>query len=267
MRHLYWLYYLLCSFSSCGAFSNENIVVYTEQFPPYNFYQDGEIKGLNIDLVKAACRLSKIDCSFELYPWKRAFTMSQTTPNGGLLSTARIPSREDLFHWIGPLVSSPTCFYKLRSRDDIVVETKEDLLNYTVGLPWADIYEQVLTQWGYEEGKNYITFSEKYAYSRAFKSNKLDLFLASSNTLNEHLTKLNLNIEDVEPIYLLVDPIFGGNYLALNLQVKPQLVNKLQQQVTMLMNSDELDTFKEKYITHLGYKTKNTSTRVKQCEL
>lgn len=247
--------------------TQEELVIYTEHFPPYNFQINNKIQGINIDLIKSACKNADIDCDFELYPWQRAYKKSLKTENAGLVSTAYTEERESLFQWVGPLVSGASCFYKLKARHDIVINEKNDLLNYSIGLPWSDVYEEILKNWGFEKGTNYVTFSEKYAYANAFKSDKLDLFIASNVTLPRHLSKLNLSFEDVEPVYLLEDPDLGGNYLALNNNVDQHTVDKLQQEVEKLMSSSTPDDLQEHYIRSRLSDPSNRSNIARQCRI
>lgn len=226
---------------------------------------NNEIQGLNVDIIKSACEQANIQCDFELYPWKHALQKSLQTSNGGLISTAKTPKREALFQWVGPLASRQACFYKLKARKDIVITQRKDLLAYTAGLAREGVYEQVLKGWGFKEGKNYVTYSEKYAYSQAFKSNKLDLFIASSNTIFEHLRHLELNLEDIEPIYQISDPLLSGNFLAVNNRIDKALITKLQAKLDTLMNSEKLMRLKKKYIKFPNTMSKAMSEIERKC--
>ncbi|QOL25626.1 transporter substrate-binding domain-containing protein [Thalassotalea sp. LPB0316] len=245
--------------------AQDELTIFTEAFPPYSFQQGDEVVGLNIDIIKMACKNANINCTFQLYPWQRSYNYALKHNNSGVVSTSRTPDREQQFNWVGPLVDMPTCFYKVAIRDDIVVNHRDDLLNYTIGLARNDVYEQILKSWGFKHGKNYISFNEKYAYMQAFKAGKLDLFLASANTINKHLSLLNLSFNDVIPIFLLNDDNLGGNYLALNKSVPPQLTLKLQAEVENITRSTTLDKLKNQYIPEISHDYSPTSKVVQAC--
>lgn len=241
------------------------LTIYTEHFPPYNFKQNNQIVGVNIDIVKLACQRINVDCRIKLYPWKRAMILAQNSSSSGLVSTARTPERESLFQWVGPLVSNENCFFKLKKRTDIQVQSRNDLLNNTIGLPWSDVYEEILKDWGFVKDVNYITYYRKYGYGKAFQSGKLDLFIASPNTLSQHLEHLSLTIDDIEPVFVFETPKLGGNYLALNKQAPKWLTQKLQQEVTAITDSEQLSKLKKRYITPAKERHEKMSQLEKTC--
>ena len=68
---------------SASCFSSETaLTIYTEEFPPYNFLQKGKVVGVNAEIVAMACEMAKIKCTFALFPWKRAMTLSLKDPKG-----------------------------------------------------------------------------------------------------------------------------------------------------------------------------------------
>lgn len=240
--------FVILSFSASCFSSETALTIYTEEFPPYNFLQKGKVVGVNADIVAMACEMAKIRCTFALYPWKRAMTLSLRDPKGGLVSTSRLPSRELNYQWVGPLISSPACFYKLIERDDIHISNKEELANYTVGLHKDDVYEQILRHWGFKEHINYIPFSEKFAEIKAFTEGKLDLFIASANSLKFHIQNYRIRPDQVVPAYLIDDSRLGGNYLALNKAIRPEVVRKLQNAVDEIYAKAEHILIKQLYV-------------------
>ena len=258
-------YFILTFLFPSLALAKSELTIFTEHFPPYNFKQDGEIVGVNIDIVQLACKRAGIHCKSKLYPWKRAMTLAQNTLDSGLVSTSRTPSREHMFIWVGPLISNENCFFKLKKRTDIVINSRDDLLSNTIGLPWADVYEEVLRDWGFIKDVNYITYYQKYGYGKAFQSGKLDLFIASPNTLTQHLDHLSLTIDDIEPVFVFETPKLGGNYLALNKQTPQRIANSLQQEISLITSSAQLSTIKQKYITPAKPKHEGMSELEQQC--
>lgn len=224
------------------------ITIFTEQFPPYNFLEEDRIVGINLDIVKRACEIAEIRCEFKLFPWKRAMALAQSKRFSGLISTSRLPEREVHFQWVGPLISSPACFYKLAKRSDIHIYSHQQLKQFTVGLHKGDVYEQILQSWGLEEYKHYINYSEKFAEITAFKLGKLDLFIASANTLQFHIDNERLSSDEVKPAYHIKDDKLVGNFLALNNALPNAVVVKLQQAIDSMKQNGEIDVIKRTYL-------------------
>lgn len=258
--------YFALLFASAYAFSSEqSLTIYTEEFPPYNFLEKGVVVGVNADIVAMACKMTNIKCKFALYPWKRAMTLSLKNDHSALVSTSRLPSREKQFQWVGPLISSPGCFYKLTKRDDIKINNKEELANYTVALHKGDAYEEVLKQWGFKENLNYIPFSEKFAEIKAFTEGKLDLFIASANSLRFHIQNYRLRPEQVVPAYFIDDPRLGGNYLALNKEVPQVMVTQLQRAIDEIYTNSLDLPIKARYLETITQISKQELTLETRC--
>lgn len=229
--------------------AHENVLqLYTENFPPYNFVQDDKLQGINYEIVAAACELAGIQCEFTLDNWNRAYENALNQANTGVFTTARSPKREHLFSWVGPLIYSNACFYRLKTRHDIVVEDVKDLLNYTVGIARGDIYQDVLNDMGMEEGKGYLTFSNKHEDNRMFALSKLDLMIGSSLTLAWQLERVGLSPDHVEPVLELNDDALGSNHLALNKSTDPAAVTALQSAVDSMLADNTLAQIVAKYV-------------------
>lgn len=249
-RHGIWLF-LVMLYTPLLIKANESpvITIFTEQFPPYNFLEEDNIVGINHDIVKRACEIADLRCEFKLFPWQRAMALAQSKRFAGLISTSRLPEREVHFQWVGPLVSSPACFYKLAKRSDIHIYNHQQLKKFTVGLHKGDVYEQILQSWGLEEHKHYINYSEKFAEITAFKLGKLDLFIASANTLQFHIDNKRLQADEVKPAYHINDDKLLGNFLALNNALPNVMVVKLQQAIDSMKQNGEIDSIKRNYLS------------------
>ncbi|WP_462158822.1 substrate-binding periplasmic protein [Pseudoalteromonas sp. GB56] len=231
----------------CLSAHASELALFTEAFPPYNFSEKNDVVGINSDILSRACTLAEVKCTFSLLPWHRAFKEAQSTINSGVFSTSRTAQREQGFIWVGPLVSSNSCFYRLKERTDITVVNEQSLKNYTVGITRGDIYESVLQGIGLQKGKNYLTYSKKQGESNMFKQGKLDLLIGLSLTLESQLFAVGLKPEDVVPVFELNDDSLVGNYLALNKQSAPLVAAKLQNALDNLKQSGEVESIISRY--------------------
>lgn len=212
-----------------SLFANDRaIVVYTEEFPPYNFTVDGNITGINIGLVKEACEAASVECVFEIFPWNRAMRMALEGPNTGLVSTARTNEREKLFKWVGPFLTGQNCIYKLADRTDIKINGIESVSNYVMGASTDSVYSEILTALGFEEGKNLKLYDGKYTKIRPFAANRVDLIIGSATSIQMQLSYANLELNDVVPVATIDTSAFEGNYLALHPAIDDEVIIKMQ---------------------------------------
>lgn len=97
----------------------------TEHSPPASMLVEGRVGGRETDKLREMLERSDIPHSFDLLPWKRAYTLAQHAPHTCVYSTARTPEREALFKWVGPtdvsewvLMGRADARLRLRSLDD-----------------------------------------------------------------------------------------------------------------------------------------------------
>lgn len=89
----------------------------SEEFPPINFTEEGRPNGLAVDVVLEVMRRLGQVISIEFQPWARAYREAQGHEPVALFSAARIPEREKLFQWAGPIVTFYSSFYARAGAD------------------------------------------------------------------------------------------------------------------------------------------------------
>jgi polar amino acid transport system substrate-binding protein len=88
------------------------LAVVTEEWAPYNYLDDGVLKGFSVEVVQAILERLNLKVPIELYPSMRASLMLGTVPGTMMITMLRTPEREDRYKWIGPLGDGVIYFYK-----------------------------------------------------------------------------------------------------------------------------------------------------------
>ena len=101
--------------------------IITADFPPYDYEEDGQMKGLSTEFVQAILEDLGMEADITSYPWKRAYIMATKEKNVLIYTLARVPAREGKFHFIGEVVPRIAYFFKLAKRTDIQVDSIEHL--------------------------------------------------------------------------------------------------------------------------------------------
>ncbi|MFQ3251206.1 MAG: polar amino acid transport system substrate-binding protein [Glaciecola sp.] len=246
-------------FPFCLYANEQSLVIYTEEFPPYNFSQDGKITGINIKLVQAACEEVGIECEFQILPWNRAMRMARNGPNTGLVSTARIPEREKWFSWVGPFIMSQNCIFKLASRTDIHIPNLESAKNYVLGggADATTAYKETLDELGFVEGKNLKRYKGKGSNMRPFAAGRVDLIIDSATGIKVRLAIANLTLDDVVPVAAIDTSYLLGNHLALHPSVDDSLVKKLQASIERLKLSGEAAKIELEFVQPIAKSSPN----------
>lgn len=208
--------------------SEPKLTIYTEEFPPYNFNNESDqLVGINIDIVKRMCEIAKIKCQFQLLPWKRAYNLVLQNKHSGIVSLAKTQQREDKFHWIGPLVSSQTFFYKLKTSKHIVMNDISEAKNYSLGIIRGDIYEVLVKKLGFMNNQNLLTFSDSESFMRLFFKNRIDLFIGSDLTVDHQIKPFGYTRDDIVKLKQIHVDELKGNYIGFNKSVPAQTIERL----------------------------------------
>lgn len=257
--HLYLRALCFLLFPCCVFADEQSLIIYTEEFPPYNFSKNGEINGINVRIVQAACKEVGIKCEFQIFPWNRAMRMARNGPNTGLVSTARTPEREKWFKWVGPFIKSQNCIFKLASRTDIVIPNVESASKYVLGggTDASTAYKKVLDELGFVEGKNLKLYSNKGSNMRPFAAGRVDLIIDSATGIKVRLAIANLSLEDVVPVAAIDTSFLGGNHLALHPTFDDDVAEKLQASVQRLVSSGEAAKMELEFVQPISVATPN----------
>jgi polar amino acid transport system substrate-binding protein len=114
----------------------EALTYYTEQYPPYNYQENGSIKGVSVELLSAITEklgAKVIPNKIHLTTWADGYQTALTQNNTVLFSTVRLPERETAFKWAGPICSYQYALFTGWDKTTAVNST-EELKNYKIGV-------------------------------------------------------------------------------------------------------------------------------------
>jgi polar amino acid transport system substrate-binding protein len=83
------------------ALSLAQLEYLTEDYPPYNYLQEGRLVGPSVEIVEAATLLAGSPVTraqIKVQPWSRAYRDALRGPNRVLFATTRTRDRESQFH-------------------------------------------------------------------------------------------------------------------------------------------------------------------------
>ncbi|HJO92672.1 MAG TPA: ABC transporter substrate-binding protein [Victivallales bacterium] len=82
-------------------------VVFTEDYPPYSFRENGEIKGSSTEIIKTIFKRLKIEnYRILLLDWDLSYDFVQYIPNSIIYSLTKTKERENKFKWAGPVATN-----------------------------------------------------------------------------------------------------------------------------------------------------------------
>jgi ABC-type amino acid transport substrate-binding protein len=126
---------------------------YTEDLPPFNYQEKGTLKGISIDLLEAVSGRMGQKVSrdqVQLVPWTEAYHAGLAGPHTVIFMTGRVPQRESLFKWAGPIYTTHNVLFA-RPEQNITIKGAEDLKEYRIGVIADDSTVQQLLDLGVEQ--------------------------------------------------------------------------------------------------------------------
>lgn len=230
---------LLTALSAFGA----DLTAFTEEWPPYNYSEGSEIKGIATDILRAACTIAKLDCEIHMVPWARAYKTASRTPNTVVYTTARKPSREQAFTWIGPILPRTTWVY-VRPDLENDIHGFSDLAQHQVGVVRDEAAAQDLIAAGVPQSA-LVLQSSNADVLRMLASKSVDAMVDTEISMQWNLRQTALAPPAVFKHMKLSDE--GAYYFALNLDSDPTLATKLQSAVNTLRRDGKIDAIARRY--------------------
>lgn len=226
--------------------ADTSLVLLTENFPPYNMAKNGKnfaldenINGIAVDIVREIFKRADISYSLTLrFPWERIYKLALENPGYGVFVMARLPEREKLFKWVGPI--GPDDWIMLAKADSkIALDSLEQARQYRIGAYKGDAIAETLAK----QGLKPIVVLRDQDNARKLLNGQIDLwatgdpagrYLARQEGVNDLKTVLRFNSAEL--------------YLALNKNVPDDVVARLQAALDELRKEGAVDAILARYL-------------------
>lgn len=175
----------------------------TEENPPANFVENGEVKGIAVDLLNMIW--SKLEQSgqpeIDVWSWDQGYRFLLTRPGTVLFSTTFTDERDQLgIKWAGPIKSNNLVLLAKKDRG-VKIRNLEDARNYIVAAIPYDSSEQFLLKNGLE---NHVIPANSFGdMIDGLVTGKFDVIARGYNVLASGLKKRGENIDDYEIVHIL----------------------------------------------------------------
>jgi len=218
----------------------------TENFPPYNmakngknFAQDENIHGIAVDIVREIFKRADITYSLTLrFPWERIYKLALEKPGYGVFVMARLPEREKLFKWVGPI--GPDDWVMLAKADSkIALGSLEQARQYRIGAYKGDAIAETLAK----QGLKPIVVLRDQDNARKLVNGQIDLW-ATGDPAGRYLARQ----EGVSDLRTVLRFNSAELYLALNKDVPDDVVARLQKALDELRKEGAVDAIMARYL-------------------
>jgi len=205
--------------------------VVTENWYPFNYLdKNGEIAGSSTERVKSILEFANIPFEIKLYPWQRSYSLARTQENTLIYSIFRSPIRENMFHWICPISSNNVhSVYKLSARDDIRINTKEDLINYSINVTRGTFPHEHFLGKGMKEGVNLQLTATNEANLSMLLKKRVDLIVEVESAIYQMVKDRGLPEDVIEKVYTSEEMNQVQSCMAISKGTPQHIINKIRQ--------------------------------------
>ncbi len=233
---------------SAPSFAKGDVIkVLTETFPPFNYEENGEIRGASTKLVQALLKEADLEYEIEIGRWSSMFSQARDGRNTLLYSVGRTSERENLFYWIGPLFPMEIGLYSSDAQR-IRISHLEDARNYRIGVVRGDMRDQLFTSLG---GFQLTRYRNSRNLLRGLERGRVDVVPLAKMTVPYVLEHLSLPSDAIELVFESRILHQADLYIVLGRESDPELAVRLQQAWKRLESRGELEDIRNQVSYHM----------------
>ena len=209
--------------------------IYTENSPPANYLADGKLQGRAVEIVQEILRRLGTPEAIEVVPWARGYSLAISQPNVALFSTTRLPQREEIFKWVGPIYAQTWGFYS-KSGSGIKINSLEDAKGLArIGTYHKDAKEQYLQAKGF---RNLVSTNKNISNIRHLMDGHLDVWVSSDFNMPYLARQAGVEPDKLELVFAFKKV---RNYIAFSIQTDNRLVQGWQQALDAIKRDGTYD--------------------------
>ena len=220
--------------------------IYTENSPPGNYLHEGELTGFAVAVVREIQNRNGHAEDIQVVPWARGYNMALTKPKVALFSTTRLPQRETLFKWVGPLYRQTWGFYAKKGTRIRINSLEEAKKISRIGTYYKDAKEQYLTKQGF---KNLVSTNTNISNIKRLIQGSIDLWVSSDFNMPYLARQAGVSPDQMELVYAIrvVD-----NYIAFSVKTSDGVINRWQRTLDEVKKDGTYASYYKKHVSLKG---------------
>ncbi len=248
MKRLLLTILLLLAATNLSAQNLDELIIVSEEYPPFNFTVAGQRQGLSTDLLVEMLKLAgsnQTRADIGVVPWARAYSLALNERNVLLYSTTRTAAREQLFKWVGPILKSKFVLFARKDAQLKISSLKEiNERKLRVGVVLHDVGEQMLLEQGVSKARLY-PYNHGRHMVKMLHNRRIDLLAYGQIATRWFFRDQGYDPEDFEEVLFLQESEY---YFALNKKTDEQIVILLQDALDQLRESGRYEEILQRYL-------------------
>ncbi len=233
---------LLCLLLSAPARADHYQVV-TEEWPPYNYSENGQITGMTTEIVRAIMKVTGHDLTIVLAPSMRASLILKMRPRTIMYSMFRTPEREHVYKWVGPILEEAIHPYQLAAAPPIT--SLEQLLHAPqITTRHAGLLPDMLQSLGFKNLDKSAT--ESVQLYRMLLSDRTAIIIGDTDAGVAYQSR-QLNIAPGTLRQIPIELYRSSLYIAFSRDCEDDVVDSWASALETLRQSGELERIQRRY--------------------
>lgn len=233
---------LLCLLLSAPARADHYQIV-TEEWPPYNYSENGQITGMTTEIVRAIMKVTGHDLTIVLAPSMRASLTLKMRPRTIMYSMFRTPEREHVYKWVGPILEEAIHPYQLAAAPPVT--SLEQLLHAPqITTRHAGLLPDMLQSLGFKNLDKSAT--ESVQLYRMLLSDRTAIIIGDTDAGVAYQSR-QLNIAPGTLRQIPIELYRSSLYIAFSRDCEDDVVDSWASALETLRQSGELERIQRRY--------------------
>ncbi len=223
----------------------DDLVYYTENFPPHNYMEKDILQGASVDILELIWQklgASKNRQDIIIAPWARTIKMLEKKSNMVLFGMGFSPERAKKFHLVGPYYTHELSLISKKSHP-LIISTLEHAKIFPIGVVRQDMGHQMLKNLGFKETDLDLS-SDIEQLHKKFIKNRFELICYIKHTYFKYLISVGANPDDFKAIYPISVMKSGFGF---SKQIPLPLIRQFQTALDELKEDGSIALVLEKY--------------------
>lgn len=202
---------ILClTFCLRGVFSEQPLLIVLDNWAPYGFEENGNLKGMDLEVAVAVLKNMGKSVKIEVYPWKRCISMIEQKSADMILDISITPERREFLYYPDEPISIGTTVFFIRKNQKITYTKLDDLFELKVGAMSGYEYCDEIDQ--SPIGKNAVRLNKQEQCFNMLLENRIDAVVEVDAV--GYYTAKKMKISGKITTIPKAKYCTGGNYLA-----------------------------------------------------
>jgi polar amino acid transport system substrate-binding protein len=237
---------LRCGFLLLAAVSLPSahaLDITTEENAPFNYFVAPEhIGGISTEIVVELGKRTGIPMKLQLTPWARAYSLAMNVADTCVYSTVRLPEREALFKWVGPISVNKWALFA-RGNFNQRIDNIDDARKYRIGGVIMDGKVTYLKSLGFT---NIDSVNDDTLNVAKLMAGRIDLWVAGLYKGKELVAQSGA--KNIKPVFTVRDVEY---YLACSQKTPDATIQALMNELQVMQKEGIVKAVTDRYASRL----------------